>query len=111
MTTSANGTIGRFLKLLPLAISYAREIDILNVRRALHAAACAARKLPCCGWGALHDFRNLVEGDAEEIVQHEREALGGIQGVEDHEQRETNRVGHERFLLRINLAVTARDRL
>src|SRR5207302_1422741 len=98
MTTSANATIGRFLKFLPLAISYAREIDILNVRRALHAAACAARKLPCCGWGALHDFRNLVEGDAEEIVQHEREALGGIQGVEDDQQRETDRIGQQHFM-------------
>jgi len=41
-------------------------------------------------------------------VQHERQALGGIQGVEDHEQRETDRVGQQRFLLGVDPALTAR---
>ena len=44
-------------------------------------------------------------------MQHEREALGGSQGVEDHEQRETDRVGQERFLLGVDPALTARDGL
>ncbi len=43
-------------------------------------------------------------------MQHEREPFSGIQRVEDHEQRETNRIGHKRFLLGIDYAVTVRDR-
>jgi len=41
---------------------------------------------------------DLVEGHGEHVVQHEREPLGGCQGVEDHE-RETDRVGQQRLLL------------
>lgn len=43
--------------------------------------ASAAGKLPCRGRGAPHDESNLVEGHSEEVVQHERQALGGIQRV------------------------------
>ena len=44
-------------------------------------------------------------------MQHEREALGGIQGVEYHEQRETDRVGQERFLLGVHPVLAAHDRV
>jgi hypothetical protein len=36
---------------------------------------------------------NLVEGHGEHVVQHEREPLGGGEGIEDHEERESDRVG------------------
>src|SRR6266566_9616445 len=62
------------------------EIDVGSRGRSLHPAACATRELSCRGWGASHDGSNLVERYGEEVVQHERETLGGIQGVEYHEQ-------------------------
>jgi hypothetical protein len=77
----------------------AGEIGVGHRRRSPHPAACAARELPCRGRGAAHDGSDLVEGNGERIVQHEREALGGIQGAEYHEQGQANRVGQERFLL------------
>ncbi len=54
------------------------EIGVLNPRSSPHPAACAARELPCRSLRALHDRSNLVEGHGEDVVQHEREALGGI---------------------------------
>src|SRR6266567_70976 len=62
--------------------SLACEIDVGICGRSLHPPTCAARKLPCRGRGAPHDGCNLVERYGEEVVQHERETLGGIQGVE-----------------------------
>src|SRR6266566_4072620 len=76
------------------------EIGVGNHGRSLHPAAGAARELPCRGLRAPHDGSDLVEGHGEEVVQHEREALSGRKRVEYHEQRETDRVGQERFLLR-----------
>jgi hypothetical protein len=35
-------------------------------------------------------------------MQHERDPLGGSQRFEDHEQRETDRVGRQRFTLRVD---------
>ena len=43
-------------------------------------------------------------------MQHERDPLGGSQRIEDHEQRGTDRVGQERFVLGIDL-LAAQDRL
>jgi hypothetical protein len=34
-----------------------------------------------------HDGSDLVEGDGEHVVQHEREPLGGSQHFEYHQQR------------------------
>jgi hypothetical protein len=73
--------------------SLAGEICVGDRGRSLHPAACAACELPCCGRGAPYDGSNLVEGHGEQVVQHECEALGGLQCVEDHEQGETDRVG------------------
>jgi len=43
--------------------------------------------------GSEHDGSDLVEGDGEHIVQHERDPLGGSQRLEHHEQGETDRGG------------------
>jgi len=45
-----------------------------------------------------------------QVVQHERDQLDWIQGVEDYEQRETDRVGQQRFLLRVDPILPAHDR-
>ena len=81
------------------------------VGRSLHPAACAAGELPCRGRGAPHDGRDLVEGHGEHVVQHEREPLGGSQRFEHHEQRETDRVGQQRFVLGVDPVLAAHDRL
>ena len=61
--------------------------------RTLHPAARAARELPGRARGASQDRRDLVEGQVEHVVQHEGHPLGRRQRVEDHEERETDRVG------------------
>jgi hypothetical protein len=45
----------------------------------------------------LDDGSDLVEGDCEQVVQHEREPLGGRQRVQHHEQRGAHRVGQHRL--------------
>src|SRR6266571_3511300 len=85
------------------------EIGVGNRCHSSHTAARAARELPCCSRGALHYSRNLVEGHGKDVVQHEREALGGSQGIEDHEQRETDRVGQQRLVLGVDSALTAHN--
>src|SRR5829696_470094 len=72
--------------------SLAGEIGVRNIGRSLHAAACAARELPCCGRRAPHDESDLLKGHSEHVVQHERKPLGGSERFEYHEQRETDRV-------------------
>src|SRR6266568_5398858 len=85
------------------------EIDVGSRGRSLHPAACAARELSCRGRRTSHDGSNLVERYGEEVVQHERETLGGIQGVEYHEQCETDRVGQQSFVFGIDSLLAAHD--
>ena len=80
-------------------LTLAGEIRAGNSGRSLHPAACAAGELPCRGRRAPHDGSDLIEGHGEHIVQHEREPLGGSQRFEHHEQRETDRVGQQGFML------------
>jgi hypothetical protein len=44
-------------------------------------------------------------------VEHEREPLGGVQRLEDHEQREADEVGQERLVLRVGRVDAVDDRL
>jgi hypothetical protein len=43
-------------------------------------------------------------------VQHERDPFGGSQPVEDHQQRQADRVGQQRLLLGVALALAVHDR-
>ena len=47
------------------------------------------------------DGSDLVEGDGEHVMQHEGEPLGGSQGLENDQKRQADRVGQQRFLLRV----------
>ena len=91
--------------------SLASEVGDASRVRSLNPAACAARELPCRSLGTAHDRSDLVERQVEHVVQHERETLGGIQGLEHHEQRETDRVGELRFVLWIRNLLAMRNRL
>ena len=77
----------------------------------LHPAASAARELSRRGWGAFHDRSDLVEGHGEHVMQHEREPLGRTQCFEYHEQRETDRVGQQCLLHRVDRVCPADDRV
>ena len=89
-------------------VSLAGEIGVedqsapVSPTRPMHPAAGAAGELPRGVGRAPHDGGDLVEGHGEHVVQHEREPLGGSQGLEHHEQRETDRVGQQRFLLGVD---------
>ena len=65
----------------------------------MHPAAGAAGKLPRGVGRAPDDGSDLVEGHGEHVVQHEGEPLGGSQGLQNDQQRQTDRVGQQRFLL------------
>ena len=74
-------------------LALAAEVGIGRGRRAAHAPARAAGELARGGGRAVDDRGDLVERHAEHVVQHEGEALGGGERVEDDEQREPDRVG------------------
>jgi hypothetical protein len=56
-------------------------------------------------------MRAISSKGTAHVVQHEREPLGGGQRVEDHQQRETDRVGQQRFMLGIDPVRAADDRV
>ncbi len=60
---------------------------------ALDAATRSARELAGGGAGAIHDRRNLVERQIEQVVQYEADALGRRERVEHDEQRKGDRIG------------------
>jgi hypothetical protein len=47
-----------------------------------------AGELPACRRRAAHDLGDVVEREAEHVMQHERRALGRRQPVEDDGQRD-----------------------
>jgi hypothetical protein len=82
--------------------SLAGEVGIGNRGRCLRSAARAACEPACRSRGTAHDGGDLVERRVEHVRQHERDPLGGSQRFEDHEQRETDRVGQQRLILRLD---------
>ena len=77
----------------------------------MHSPAGAAGQLPRGVGRAPHDGSDLIEGHGEHVVQHEGQPLGGSQGLQHHQQRETDRVGQERFLLGVAAIRTTRGPL
>ncbi|EPH39369.1 hypothetical protein STRAU_7570 [Streptomyces aurantiacus JA 4570] len=78
--------------------------------RVAHPAAGAAGELPGRGRGPLDNGRDVLERHGEHVVQHEREAFGGAQGVEDDEEREAHRVREQGFLFGVGGFPAARQR-
>ena len=76
-----------------------------------HAAAGAAGELAGRLGGAVDDRRDLVEGHGEDVVEHEREPLGGAQRLEHHQQRETDGVGQQCLVLWVGPVGAVDDRL
>jgi hypothetical protein len=77
----------------------------------LYTAACAAREHLGRVRRAAYDGGDLVEGNREHVVQHERDPLGRGERFEHHEQSETDRVGQQRFALWVGPIRAAHDRL
>src|SRR5262245_37135175 len=65
----------------------------------LNAATRAAGQLASRIGGALHDGCNLLEGHVEDVVQHERDAFGGRERLDHHQQCETDRIAQQCFML------------
>jgi hypothetical protein len=56
----------------------------------------AARELARRNGRPIHDRTDLVERHAEHVVEHEREPLRRLEGLEHDEQRESDRIGEHR---------------
>ena len=69
-------------------------------RRALHTAASSARELTRGVGRAVEDGGDLVEWDAEHVVEHEGEPLARRQRLEHDEQRQADRVCDQHLVLR-----------
>ena len=55
-------------------------------------------------WRPLDDRCDLVERNREHVVQDERQSFRRCQGVQNHEQRHSDRVGQHRLMLGIDVA-------
>ena len=71
------------------------QIGIGLGRLGPHASSRPAGQLPSCRRRPVDDERDLVEADAEHVVEHERQALGRRQRLEHDQQRDADRVGHD----------------
>lgn len=67
----------------------------------LHLAPGPARQLAHRGSGPAEDGTDLVEAVAEDVVQHERGALGGRQGVEHDLHSPADLIGGHGVALRV----------
>lgn len=70
-----------------------KRIGYLTLDEALVSETDAVLVTAGGGGGAVHDPRDLVEGDGEHVVEDEGEPLGGSQGLQDDEQGETDGLG------------------
>ena len=71
------------------------QIGIGLGRLGPHASSRPTGQLPRCGRCPIDDDRDLVEANAEDIVEHERQSLGRRQRLEHDQQRDADRVGHD----------------
>jgi hypothetical protein len=76
---------------------------------AADATSCPAPQLPGCLGGSVHQRTDLLEGQVEHVVEHERKPLCRREGVEHHLEGEADRVGHERLVLGKDVAAVGHD--
>ena len=69
---------------------------------ALHPAPRPAGELARRLRRAVDHGSDLVEGDGEHVMEYEREPFGRIQRLEHDQQREADRVGEQRLVLRVD---------
>ena len=77
--------------------------------RALQATPGPTGGLSCRAWRSPDDGGDLVEGHREDVVKHERNALGWSQHVKHHEQRGPNGLGKESLVFGVDVVRDARD--
>ena len=78
------------------------------------ATSCTTRELAGRGRRPIDDRRDLIERQAERVVEDERQPLGGREPVEDDEHRKTDRIREQRQVLGVahggrRAALDARD--
>ncbi len=82
------------------------EVGVRMRGLVLDAAPRAAGELTRRRGRAIDDGRDVVEGHAEHVVQHEGEALRRLEGLQHHEERESDRVGEHGVGLRIHVGAS-----
>src|SRR5262249_14167935 len=95
------------------SFDYASRSFHLGVRSLarLNAAARAASQLASRIWGALDDGCDLLEGHAEDIVQHERDPFGWRKRFEHHLECKADRVGQQCCVLGAGSVSAVDDRI
>ena len=83
----------------------------IRLGRTPHPSPRPAGELPRRGRSAIHDRGDLVEGDIEHVVEHERQPLGRSQRVEYHLKRQTDGVGKKRLVLGAGPVLGTDDRV
>lgn len=73
--------------------------------RSAHPQAGPAGELLRGRRGSAEHRRDVVERYSEHVVEHERDPLSRGERAEHHKQRSADRVGHQRLLLGIALAL------
>ncbi len=76
-----------------------------------HPPAGAAGKLTHGLGRAIDDRGDLVEGDREHVVQHERESLGRRQRLEHDQQRQSDGIGQQGLVLGVRAVRRVHDRI
>jgi len=89
----------------------AGEVSVRGRSCPLHPAPASTRELPRRRRRAPGDRRDLVERDAEHVVQHERQPLGRRQRFEDNEQRQPDRIGQDGLVLGVDPVRATDDRV
>ena len=80
------------------------QVGVRAGRGLLNALPCPAGQFAGGLRRPLDDRRDLVERDREHVVQDERQSFGRCQGVQNHEQRQSHRIGQHRLMLGIDVA-------
>src|SRR5215469_7561560 len=86
------------------------EIDVWNRYIGTpHTAPCSAGKLPCRHGSSTDHWGDLLEGQLEHIMEDECQSFRRRQGIENYKERQANRVGQQRLLLRFKRSLCADD--
>lgn len=83
-------------------VPVAGEVDGGVVGGAMDPAAATAGELAGSDGSASDDLRDLVEGDAEDVVEDEGDALGRGEVLKDREHGKANGLGEHRFAFRVD---------
>ena len=92
-------------------LTLTRKIRVGRRGRALDPSTCATGELPRRGRGPADYRGDLLEGQVEHVVEHERQPLRRRQSLEHDKEGQSDRVREQRFPFRIVVALAAHYRV